>query len=198
MSTDIALSPRISAVLASLGKHAAARPAKAYGSFLKFNGKTGVYTYGKEKAILPIGTEVRFDFTSMQHGWSAWPSDDMEERGVESKPLFQEFVPISEDVQPVDMLPSMPTGVEYHYAMSVALLTPRAEKLVFQNNTDGGVETMVRVRDEIINHAESGMAGVEGAFPIVQMNERHYQHKLAKRGTIYVPKLDIIGWTFAV
>lgn len=199
------LTPAVIAALGTLAQHQADAPASTFGAFLKFNGNTGEYTAGEAGEDIPYGTRLVADFTTMSHGWIAWPTEAMQQAGDDNggQPLFSEHVQMSEAITPKAELPPMQAGVEYKYCMGCDFLTEDGARYSAQwegtsDGKGGKIEALKRLRDKIVTHAVQGLADMEGAFPIVEIDEEHYIPKIKSRGTKFKPVLKIVGWCWDV
>lgn len=193
------LSPAVVAALGTLAQHQVDTPAPTFGAFLKFNGKTGAYTLGDQ--ALTYGTDMVADVTTFVHGWVAWPTDEMQRAGDTNGglPLFKENKPMGEAVTPRADLPPFQMGVEPKYFLGCDfLLVPDRTRIVVQWDSKAGIEALLKLRDDIVAHAMSGFAEMEGSYPCVRIDESTYPHKIKTYGLIHKPKLTVIGWSFVL
>jgi hypothetical protein len=58
-------------------KQAGDEMAGSFGTYLKFNGNSGEYTFGAEQEELPHGTELVVDMNSFRRGWICWKDEEV-------------------------------------------------------------------------------------------------------------------------
>jgi hypothetical protein len=169
------------------------------GDLLKFSGKDGRWTRGQDGKDVSGGTEFVCDVENTLVGWQRWqdnrPTDVQIGRVADGyKPAQRNAIgdtdkdewETDDQGQPRD--PWQPIRVLY-------FADAKGDVLTYSASSKGGRDAIVKMLGTYGKALrESRAAGKTLGKPVVRIDTGFYMHPDKKRGKIYTPSLDIIGY----
>jgi hypothetical protein len=170
-----------------------------FGDLLKFNGKTGLWTYGKDSlpiedgrvlaAIVPeaLAGHVLFeDGELVDQDWQpAFQFNPREHRttfGYTDQSLWSK----DEKGKPVDPVKE---------AVMLPMVDPATrEEFTFSSFSIGGVRAAKRLATTYVKQIKAAPETTKGCLPVVALGSDSYPHPDKKRGTIYNPIFEGREW----
>ena len=154
-------------------------PSNAGKAFIRFDYKTGSYSYGRDQEDI-TNDNIVVNTSSFVHGWVLWTN------GTPSK-VQRSFVEELPGPMPNNAngdQPSESRGFEARFEDDPETV------LVFETSSYGGRKGC----DALLNAIRIRSAGGEQEylFPIVQLGSESYKSK--QGGTIHNPMFNIVGW----
>ena len=199
MANDIAT--RGSTALATGGANPWAEAARGVetGSYLKFNGNDGRWSFGQDDEDLPDGSRVVMDMESLAFGWICWVEGSVEE---------ERLVPVMDGRPPLEheLTDYGPYDEDdgWREAASISMVLESygeddqdeavGTQLLWKTSTGGQVRQIRKL---------SGAYGRvfsqhPGEFPIVELAQESYAPKNKKHGKKkFSPVMKIVGWMTA-
>ena len=164
------------------------------GDFLSF--KNGEWLFGVDGEMLDLGTRLVANVEGLKRGWRCWK----EKKLVEdlTRPLIA-MIPPERRSDLGDTDPAMwerdAAGKPmdpYVLTDMIELADPAAGKLfVYATSSKGGTNCIKRLCATYSQHRRQS----PGEVPIVSLGRDSYNHPEFKK--IYVPMLEVVGWTDA-
>jgi len=154
-------------------------PSNAGKAFIRFDFKTGSYSYGRDQEDI-TNDNIVVNTSSFVHGWVLWTN------GTPNK-VQRSFVEELPDPMPGNAngdQPSESRGFEARFEDDPETV------LVFETSSYGGRKGC----DNLLNAIRIRSAGGEQEylFPVVQLASESYKAK--QGGTIHNPVFNIVGW----
>ena len=169
--------------------------AKSFGSFLKFSGNTGEYTYGPENESLEHGTQLVVNILEMQRGWVCW---------IGGKPFDSIMHRVIDDVQPLEEgdLPDYSAkyiddeedGWSRQVTVPMALLDDGSE-LEFKISSVSGIRAVQKLSKEFgtkcqLNVDENG----NFKMPVIEISADEFELKKKKGVFKWAPTFKLVDW----
>ncbi len=166
------------------------------GTYLKFNGNDGRWSFGQDDEDLPEGSRVVGDMDSMAYGWTCWVEGNVEEEtytGIhDGKPLpehqLTDYGPYDDDdgwreSAKLSLVLESYGDDDQDEAVGTALL--------WKTSTGG----QVRQIRKLAGAYGKVFAQHPGEFPIIELGAESYAPKNKKHGKKkFSPTLKIVGW----
>jgi hypothetical protein len=170
-----------------------------FGELLKCNGKTGLWTYGKDGlpvedgrvfvAIVPeaLGGHVLFkDGELVDQDWQ--PASQFNPREHRAKFGYTDQSLWNKDKKgkPVDPVKE---------AVMLPMIDPATrEEFTFSSFNDGGVKAAKRLTTNYVKQIKAAPETTKGCLPIVAIGTDSYLHPDKERGRIYNPTFTGMNW----
>jgi hypothetical protein len=162
----------------------------ANGTYLKFNGNSGEYTYGAEQEELTAGTHLAVDMNSFRRGWICWKDENVVDeqmvRVIDGRPKDKSELP---DHGPYVVTEEKKEGWAEQAAVNFRDIETGKE-YIFKVSSVSALRALgTLLKDygrEYKNHP--------GELPIVTLNTSSFMPKNKKWGKKYSPKLPIEEW----
>jgi hypothetical protein len=185
--------------LEGLGNYAKTGAPTWFGELLKFNGKTGEWSYGAQGTPVEQGRTLAAIVSEMlagnvlfkdgERGGESWcpafkfnPREHRAALGDQDKELW----PTDDRGAPVD---------PWKESVMLPMIDPATrEEFTFSSSSIGGVRAAKRLVDMYIKQMQAAPETTRGCFPLVALSSSSYQHDDRKRGTIYNPVFEGIDW----
>lgn len=168
------------------------------GQYVKFNGKTGEYTYGTDDEEIAPGTQIIVDFDLITHGYQCWVDDAvvdrqsvpvasgqkiMENELDDHGPYEKHDDGSSDGWQPVH---AMPFIIDYADDDNAYLL---------QLSSMGGIKALQKLYGAYGKTFQSKIDD-DGNYmlPFIELDEGSYKSKKKKVGMIHFPIFTIVDW----
>lgn len=156
-------------------------------SFLKFNGKSGQWTLGKEDEPVD-GEEMLINIEQLQHGWIRWGES----------PPAKVFAPVVEPLP--ERLPSMPgTDSRGQPCTNVAkaargftarFFDDELGQAEFSTSSDGGCERVDELKVAIIQKYQAD--GESHIYPRVKLGNDWYKRNDGNK--VFKPIFELVAW----
>lgn len=157
-------------------------------NFMKFNGKTGGYTYGKDDAYdVDLSGTYIVAAESIGHGYIAFHNAKVEHE-VKRK-IYQALPEISDlpDVQAKD-------GYKFEVGFTLAGASGAQKGKTFQFWSSA--KGMIGAHTKLVEALEAQLDVSETEInPIIKLSSDSYKHSNAEYGRIHFPIFEIVGWT---
>lgn len=147
-------------------------------SFMKFDFKSGDYTFGRENEEI-TGDEIVINTYTFTHGWTIWAN---------GKPV-KTAVPFNQQL-PMEPAPIDGNAASESRSFEARFMDDEDTIIVFDTNSYGGRKGCDTVFGEISNRANQGEG--EFIFPIVKLESESY--KAQQGSTIHNPVFTVVGW----
>lgn len=162
------------------------------GQYLKFNGKTGEYTYGQNAEELPEGTLLATDMNQAKWGWICWVDgevkDERMKRVVDGDPEAEETLP---DYGPYT---KHPDGSEDGWSKQRLLVFKdpvSGEEYIYKTSSGSGV----RAFGSLMKDYGRNYKQYPGMIPLVALGVGSFIPKNnPKVGKVYTPEFKITDW----
>jgi len=159
--------------------------------FLKFDGNTGVYSYGKDQDELPKGTKVAVNHNEFRRGWICWNDGEvMEEKMVR---IVDGAPPAKGDLADHGPYEDPKKDGWREQASAQFRDIESGEEFLFKTSSKGGrIAAANLVRD-----FGKGYAQHPGELAIVALDSVSFDakdEKGKKLGRKYAPMFKIVGW----
>lgn len=160
------------------------------GGFLKFDGKQGGWSFGREQEAAD-GEVILINTPTIGHGWVMWVDSQPKEKRITR---FNEPMPEPMDPEPIKvkkngkMVDDMAEPMEMRIVQGAFL--DNAEAVTFETSSYSGRAAVDTLLSEIKQKAVSGSVYL---FPAVRLGESSYYNKTHKTD-IYTPVLEVISW----
>jgi hypothetical protein len=173
-----------------------------FGELLKFNGKSGLWTYGKDSlpvedgrilvAIVPeaLAGHVRFqDGTLVDQDWTpAFKFNPRDHRAM-LPDTDQDLWEKDEKGNPID---------PFKEAAMLPMVDPNTrEEFTFSTFSIGGTRAIKQLVGTFCKQMKAAPETTKGCLQVVTLGSSSYKHDDKKRGTIYNPVLEGIDWVRA-
>lgn len=184
--------PKRSDLAAALNSFSANKNALLGKALLKLT-KQGTWVAGVDNEVLPAGTVLIVNPSSMSSGYIAWYQSKIE--GEVMQPLSMGPVdpaklgPVNSGKCPPGK--SVPSGRGWEPQSSIDAITQTDVplNLVYKSSSLGGMKVLLDLAGDIVmGFAENP----KRAFPLVELGVDSYTHK--EYGLVYTPQLSIVGW----
>jgi hypothetical protein len=170
-----------------------------FGELLKFNGKTGDWSAGKENLPIEQGRLLVAVLPEMVAGHVLWRDGELVDQSW--VPAFQ-FNPrdhrASLGDQDQDLWPRDEKGNPvdpWKEAVMLPMVDPATrEEFTFSSSSVGGVRASKRLSSTYSKQMKATPETTRGCLPIVALSSSSYQHTDKKRGTIYNPAFEGMDW----
>jgi hypothetical protein len=170
-----------------------------FGELLKFNGKTGLWTYGKDGlpvedgrilvAIVPeaLAGHVMFkDGELVDQAWLPAFKFNPREHRAELGDLDQTLWATGEDEKPID---------PWKEAVMLPMVDPATrEEFTFSSFSIGGVRAAKRLASTYVKQMKAAPETTKGCLPVVALGSDSYKHDDKRRGTIHNPIFENQDW----
>ena len=169
--------------------------AGAFGSFMKFSGNTGEYTYGAQNETLELGTQLVVNMLEMQRGWVCWiggkPFDTIMHRLLDDVPLLAEEDLPDYTAKYVD---DEEDGWSQQVSVPMALLDDGSE-LEFKISSVSGIRAMQKLAKEFGTKCQLNV-DKDGNFkmPVIEIGSDQFELKKKKGVFKYAPTFKIVDW----
>lgn len=154
------------------------------GTYGKFNGNTGAFTYGQTDDELEHGTQVLMDYTSAFTGWLCWiggkPEDRKTVKVLEGKPPLEKDLP---DHGPYDKEDGWGPTCGFN------IMTEEGEEIILNLNSKSGDIAFRRLLGQIGSKA----ARNPGKLPVIELGAGSFE-TAKSRGKKYAPSFEIVAW----
>jgi hypothetical protein len=173
-----------------------------FGELLKFNGKNGLWTSGKDAIPVEDGRQLAAVVPEMLAGYMLWKDGELVDQAWmpaakfdarKQRPtlgdLDQSLWPCDENGAHVD---------PWKEAVMLPLIDPDTrEEFTFSSSSVGGVRAAKRLATAYVKQMLAAPATTQGCLPIVALGSQSYKHTDKKRGTIYNPVFEGMDWVLA-
>jgi hypothetical protein len=164
--------------------------AGSHGTYLKFNGNSGEFTYGAEAEELELGTKLAVDMNSFRRGWICWVNEEVVEeimvRVVDGKP--------PEKHELTDHGPYVVTEERKDGWTEQAAVTLRdietGKEFIFKHSS----LSALRALGQLLKDFAKDYKNHPGELPIVELDTSSFIPKNKKYGKKYSPKFNIVEW----
>jgi hypothetical protein len=166
--------------------------ASVSGQYLKFDGNTGTYTFGKDSDELPAGVKVALNAQEFKAGWICWREgaviDEIMVRTVEGRPpargALTDHGPFDDDRD----------GWKEQYSAHFRDIEDGTE-YVFKTSSGGGKTS---IRNLLQDYGKTFMMH-PGELAILSLGNVSFDakdpnNKKKKLGKKFAPKFSIVGW----
>lgn len=165
--------------------------AGSQGTYLKFNGNSGEFTYGAEAEELPLGTRLAVDMNSFRRGFICWVEEEVVEevmiRVVDGKP--------PEKHELTDHGPYVKTEDRTDGWSEQAAVTLRdiatGKEFTFKHSS----LSALRALGTLLKDFAKDYKNHPGELPIVELDTSSFIPKNKKFGKKYSPKFNIVEWS---
>jgi hypothetical protein len=170
-----------------------------FGELLKFNGKTGEWSAGKENLPIEQGRVLAAVVPEILAGHVLWMDGELADQSW--VPAFQfnprehraslgnhdeDLWPRDEKGEPVD---------PWKEGVMLPMVDPATrEEFTFSSSSVGGVRATKRLTSTYVKQMKAAPETTRGCVPIVALGSSSYQHTDKKRGTIYNPSFEGLDW----
>ena len=170
-----------------------------FGELLKFNGKTGEWSAGKENLPIEQGRMLAAVVTEMLAGHLLWMDGALADQSW--MPAFkfnprthraslgnqdQDLWPRDEKGEPVD---------PWKEGVMLPMVDPATrEEFTFSSSSVGGVKATKRLASSFVKQMKAAPETTRGCVPIVTLGSSSYKPDDRKRGTIYNPVFEGMDW----
>jgi hypothetical protein len=170
-----------------------------FGELLKFNGKTGEWSAGKENLPIEQGRMLAAVVPEMLAGHVLWMDGELADQSW--VPAFQ-FNPrehrASLGNQDEDLWPRDERGEPvdpWKEGVMLPMVDPAThEEFTFSSSSVGGVRATKRLTSSYVKQMKAAPETTQGCVPIVALGSSSYQHPDKKRGTIHNPAFEGMDW----
>jgi hypothetical protein len=170
-----------------------------FGELLKFNGKTGEWSAGKDNLPIEQGRMLAAVVPEMLAGHVLWMDGELADQSW--VPAFQ-FNPrehrASLGNQDEDLWPKDEKGDPtdpWKEGVMLPMVDPATrEEFTFSSSSVGGVRATKRLTSTYVKQMKAAPETTRGCVPIVALGSNSYQHTDKKRGTIYNPAFEGMDW----
>jgi hypothetical protein len=170
-----------------------------FGELLKFNGKTGEWSAGKENLPIEQGRMLAAVVPEMLAGHVLWVDGELADQSWE--PAFQ-FDPrkhrASLGNQDQDLWSKDEKGEPvdpWKEGVMLPMVDPATrEEFTFSSSSVGGVRATKRLTRMYVKQMKAAPETTRGCVPIVALGSSWYQHPDKKRGKIYNSELEGLDW----
>ena len=170
-----------------------------FGDLLKFNGKSGDWSFGAQGLPMEDGQILVAVVPEMLAGHMLWKDGELADQAW--MPAFkfnprghratlgdqdQELWPCDENGQPTD---------PWKEAVMLPMIDPntRAE-YTFSSSSVGGVRAAKRLADTYVKQMKAAPETTKGCLPVIALGSDSYKHSDKKRGTIHNPVFEGVDW----
>ena len=173
-----------------------------FGELLKFNGKTGGYSAGKDNLPIEQGRPMAAVVPEMLAGHVLWIDGELADQSW--MPAFKfdarehraglgnqdpDLWPKDERGEPVD---------PWKEGVMLPMVDPATrEEFTFSSSSVGGVRATKRLASTFVKQMKAAPETTRGCLPVVALSSGSYQHDDKKRGTIYYPVFEGMDWVRA-
>jgi len=164
--------------------------------YMKFS--KGDWTFGKDDAPLDLDGSYILHPHTLMHGWICWRNGSLFN---EILIPFTQQLPPEESIKPAAPDPAPDSddqpGYQHQMAFQVVGVDGRqaGTQLTFKTGTVGGRSAVDKLVEALMARMDDVEArgGEGGIFPVVQFATDSYKHKT--RGKIFVPLIEVVGWS---
>ena len=195
MANALTKRPQGSAVAATQAYDPFARAgdldASGHGTYLKFNGKTGEFTYGQAAEELPEGSQLAVDMNQAKWGWICWMDSEVKEermkRVIDGDPDNEGDLP---DYGPYTKYED---GSEDGWSKQRLLVfrdIVSGAEFLFKTSSGSGIRAFGALMKDYGRQYKAH----PGEIPIVTVSVSSFIPKNKKIGKVYAPEFKITGW----
>jgi hypothetical protein len=170
-----------------------------FGELLKFNGKTGGYSAGKDNLPIEQGRLLAAVVPEMLAGHVLWMDGELADQSW--LPAFQFDARehrASLGNQDQDLWPKDEKGQAvdpWKEGVMLPMVDPATrEEFTFSSSSVGGVRASKRLTHMYVKQMKAAPETTRGCLPVVALSSSSYQHDDKKRGTIYNPVFEGMDW----
>jgi hypothetical protein len=162
--------------------------------YLKFS--KGDWSFGKDDAPLDLEGLYVMHPQSLMHGWICWRDGA----------LFKEYLlPFTQELPHESTLAEAPEpkpdsddqpGYQHQMAFQIVAIEgkQKGQQFTFKTGTVGGRTAVDKMVDALMARMDDVEAtGEGGIYPVLEFATDSYKHKT--RGKIFVPMINIVGWS---
>jgi hypothetical protein len=160
------------------------------GVYLKFDGNTGIYTYGSTGDQLSLGTQVAFNPMSLQRGWICWKDEEVVDEVMTG---FLTGKPVDKgslaDHGPYDVKGD---GWQEQSIIIFKMVEEPFAELTFKATGIGKRNAVGRLVQDFVKSYKAN----PGLVPIVEVDEVEYESKAkeARGARKHAPVFKIVAW----
>lgn len=171
-------------------------PRSAPGStgYLRFS--KGDWLFGRDDSPLDLDSVWVVHPQSLQHGWICWRNGSLFNEVLIP---FTQALPLENTLKPApDPAPDSDDQPGYQHQMAFQAVCIEGGhvglQLQFKTGTVGGRSAVDKMVEALMARMDDVEATGEGGFyPVIQFGVDSYKHKT--RGKIFVPIIDVVGWS---
>lgn len=160
-------------------------------TYMKMNGNTGEYSFGKDGEEIPVGTRLAANMESLRNGWICWKDSKVVEE-ILVKVVDGERPPRENELTDHGPYSDDPNDGEGWHQETALDFKSTVDGMTFIYKTTGIAAS--RAIGQLAKDFGRQMTMHPGEVPIVELGVGSYMPKDRKKGKKYYPILKIVGW----